>query len=270
VDYRAITDWMVTAFGDRFFVGLLIASIFVFGKKLKKSHYIFIGGLLVFALIASAMINQNRAIFSQNGLASIQEENISANNVFSEFTSSKSPIAGFEQTVAVLAKWEDFRYGTVYLYKFIIQPIPRMFWHGKPTGVDILPLLKYYFGSGPKPLVGSENIGGSYEKNEWYGYVYGSVGETYAEFGWPGLFVINFLIGYSLKRIETKFSRSAKTPASITAYAGFYSMILLSGRVSIISVLSSWLWYFGVICLLVYLLEKYFCITKKVHDQTII
>lgn len=224
------------------------------GHKLLHLSAIFIVIIIVFIIIP--IINMNRFYFAQENI-SIPEvlETAVSDEAISEMTGSYSPVTGFEQSVVILSRWDDYRYGLTFVYNYLIMPIPRSLWSGKPTSADMRPWVQSIFGLQTNIRVGLAQAGWLGENPEWFGSVYGTIGDAYVEFGWPGIVAIFFLNGVFIGWVEERYWHSKQSPAAIAAYSGVYGMLPLAGRVNLFNVMSTWLLYFGILVLVVSVVE---------------
>lgn len=257
------TPWII----NRLQIGWSRHLILVFGLALfmvwlwqKRGHKLLhlsaIVIVIVVAFLIIPLININRFYFAQDNL-SLPEvlETAVSDQAISEMTGSYSPITGFEQTVVILSRWDQFRYGLTFVYNYVIMPIPRSLWSGKPTLADMRPWVQSLFGLESDVRVGIAQAGWLGENPEWFGSVYGSIGEAYVEFGWPGIVILFFINGAFIGWVEERFLRSRQSPAVVTAYSGIFGMIPLAGRVNLVNVMSTWMLYFGVLVLVLSLAE---------------
>lgn len=123
--------------------------------------------------------------------------------------------------------YREPRYGASLIYQFIVKPIPRIIWSGKPYPADFT--WGTIFGYSTRSTRTAEM-----EESTWYtGPVKGAIGEAIAEWGLFGIPVNFFLTGLFLAWMERRLSVSKSSPLWLAAYGTTYGMLSLLARDSI-------------------------------------
>jgi oligosaccharide repeat unit polymerase len=214
-------------------VGLL--ALWALRREMKvapRRQVVLIAVLLGVGLLLTPVIGSNRYFFRQpdTGLLNAVTETTS------DWVASTSPISGFEATLyffQLVPSLYPFAYGVPWIYRYFIQWIPRILWTGKPIPVDLI---------------------GWYDPS-FYGSAPGAIGEAYWNFGFPGIVIVFFLTGLFLRWFENTYEASPKSPSLMAAYAAFYGMLIHFGRDSFLSMLPTYVLYWGIPFLLAHSIE---------------
>lgn len=222
------------------YLAFVLAMIMVWAirqrqKMVPRIQGLFLLGMLTLAIVSLSIIGSNRYYFRERGvsIAAFAEGSRTAG---SDLIRATSFVSGFEATLYLLQLVPDtypFGYGGMYVYRYLVQPIPRILWPEKP--------MPFGFPGG--------------DAQEFYGAAPGSIGEAYGSFGWFGIILFFFLTGLALNWAEKKFEEASKSPAIIAAYAGFYAMSMSLGRDSLFTIFGQYLLVWGVPLILARWLE---------------
>lgn len=104
------------------------------------------------------------------------------------------------------------------------QFVPRLFWPSKPPAHVSTSRLSVYYGLQNEEDTLKTTIG------------FGTVSESYANFGYAGLAALGFLIGFVYKKIQ-----SAAASGPLFSYGGLFTIILLAWSFQVEFTLSMWL-----------------------------
>ena len=145
--------------------------------------------------------------------------------------------AGFEGTWYVYRTMQQRtpRYGTTLLYQFVVKPVPRIWWRGKPfPGEFSWNYVASYLGYRPQPDW-AVDIFGLDDTHFFTGASRGSIGDALWEWGWPGVFINFFATGLFLAWMERRLLRSQLSVPWMASYAATYGMIAMLARDAIYS-----------------------------------
>jgi hypothetical protein len=195
-----------------FLIALLVAWALQYGRRraIPRWHRLTLL-FLVFASVAMLIfLNTNRFYFREEGI-SVQRLTQTISGFGQDLERETSFVAGFGSSAWLTEKVPDqypFGYGVIYIYRYFLQPIPRILWSGKPF------------------LIGFPSIGVA----EFFGAAPGSIGWAYGSFGYPGIATFFFFGGMLLNRLEVWYERSSHSPAQVAFYASTYAVLINSGR----------------------------------------
>jgi len=108
--------------------------------------------------------------------------------------------------IAGIPNKEDFQLGKSYL-SIIFAPIPRPLWPDKP----VIRIGRFV----------GQNL---YEKGNFTGVPPGIIGESYLNFGWAGVLIIPFFLGFLIKKI---YNRSVNKYQIDMIKLGAYSILII-------------------------------------------
>lgn len=150
-------------------------------------------------------------------------------------------LSGFESTVYMLETRHPPTWGTYYVYFYLIKPIPRVLWTGKPLPPDL-----------------AEWIFGIPEDTRYFGLAGGAIGDALFAWGWLGIPLEFIFTGWAFRRLEFRCVDRRPTTAALLAYAGFFSLLPQLGRDGFIHMVSErWLFVYGGPALLFWYFETY-------------
>lgn len=213
------------------FVTFIIAILVIWYYYRREIHVSRQQGVLLATLgIASVFLltimNTDRHLFRENGF-SLGTVATATSASTSDLAFTTNFIAGYEATLYLLDRVPEdlsFGYGGMYIYRYLVQPIPRILWSGKPT------------------MFGFPTIGDPI----FWGAAPGSIGEAYGGYGFAGIALIFFATGWIIRRVEDGFWRSSRSPILLAAYAGGYASLIQIGRDSFFMMLPQYFMTWGI------------------------
>jgi hypothetical protein len=243
--FRVVSGWGRTNLLGHLYSLLAIYFLkrhFEHKTEQRTRHLVFLGSAVLLVLILFPFLGEFRTVkqefhLSSSGMSKDALSMVSAGadpqDLMQSYLGTASSVAGFETTLSHLLYDRKSEMGVSYLYYYLINPIPRMLWHGKGNAYSWAEDLR---GVEFDPLLGV------------IGAAPGSIGMSYQEWGWLGIPLEFIFTGWLIKKAEEAVRRRPDALHLQLGYAGLYSMIPQLGRDSIIYMIAAfWLFKYGIV-----------------------
>jgi oligosaccharide repeat unit polymerase len=208
--FAAVSIYITFAFRYRLVMMGMALAVTHYSQRRTKPRLVFVVGILIVAITLMGVIQKTRTYFGGLNLNKIENE-----TSFDFFRTGMGDAVTFS-TMGLMIKnipdKVDYIYFAPYVQGFLI-PIPRALWPNKPAGEHLKDIYLLY---------GSEENG---KGAAWPFY-----GEYYYSFGWFGIAIGSFLMGYVLKRFYMWFIRYPSPMVTVTYSTGLGILFFMITR----------------------------------------
>lgn len=215
--------------GHARFLGVIwaiaITFLWIRGNRdaLKKRYVVTLAVCFIFGLVGFNMLSYDRQSFTSIDRATnsfTQSASIDRSKYFFR------GFAGFEGGILTLQKIQDdtdsFRWGTEFLYKTLVMPVPRMLWNSKPYPVEFTWSYILSFGS-------NTEIDYQYAMFFEYFFVRGAEGTYFVEMGFMW-WIYPLITGLAAGFVERKVYANPRGALRFVFCAIFFASFVMLGR----------------------------------------
>jgi len=221
------------------------------GSRLKAKQVVMIGFGVLVVLCMFPFLGMMRGMKQQLGLnaSSFSGDLVRMTmtqtdplDMMQTYLGTNSAISGFEPSYYHLTVDTRPKWGTVYLYQYIFQPIPRVLFPGKGDGYS---WARDLLGVDVDPRVIA------------IGMAPGAVGGAFEEWGWIGIPAEFLFTGWLIGWAEKRARRKPRLPYVQVGYAGLYSMMQAMGRSPLLNwIAQRWAFGYGIPVVILWLVHR--------------
>lgn len=196
--FIAVSIYLTFAFRYRLVMLGMALAVTYYSQTKKRPNVIFISVVIIVGILVMGVIQKTRTYFGGLDIEKIEDDTYS--DIFTDGLGDAVTFGTLGLMIENIPNRVDYIYFSPYIQGFLI-PIPRVIWPNKPAGEHLEDVFKMY---------GDSETG---QGAAWPFY-----GEYYYSFGWVGIAVGSFIMGWFLKRIYIWFL-VYRSPLVIVTYA---------------------------------------------------